>query len=147
MSAVLPAHDLLPRDGSVVMFMLVRRPDGRPTGYPMTGRISGGEMEITTYRKAAKARYLLADGRVCCVVPDPRLPGRGIALRARAEPAPGDAFAEGTRAADPSGAAIAVPAAVRNTVRDRLESGKRMVFRIHAERLDEIGERSSGEST
>ena len=62
------------------MFMLVRRPDGGPTGYPMTGMLRDGELEITTYRKAAKARYLLADDRVCCVVRDDARPDCGVGL-------------------------------------------------------------------
>ena len=70
----------LPRNGSVVMFMLVRTTAGRPTGYPMTGLFRDGVLQITTYRKAAKARYLLADGRVCCVVPDPDRPGAGAGV-------------------------------------------------------------------
>ncbi|MGD9701049.1 MAG: pyridoxamine 5'-phosphate oxidase family protein [Acidimicrobiia bacterium] len=132
------AHRLLPRDGSVVMFMLVRNADGRPTGYPMTGLFRDGELEITTYRKAAKARYLLADDRVCCVVADPDENGRGVALYGRAAPAAADGFltstGEGSRAA-----AIEVPDSVRETVRDRLGSRKRMVFTIRVDELRELG--------
>ena len=54
------AHRLLPVDGSVVIYMIVRGKDGRPTGYPMTGMFQGGQLEITTYRKAPKAQFLLA---------------------------------------------------------------------------------------
>jgi hypothetical protein len=131
-------HPLLPRDGSVVMFMIVRRPDGGPTGYPMTGMFRDGELAITTYRKAAKARYLLADDRVCCVVPDPDDRGRGVALYGHAEPAPAGAFMSAVGARD-EGAAISVPSEVRETVRDRLESDKRMVFRIEVVDIREVG--------
>lgn len=131
------AHPLLPRDGSVVMFMIVRRPDGGPTGYPMTGVFRGGELEISTYRKAAKARYLLADDRVCCVVPDPHRPGRGVAVYGRAEPVDSAAFTSGMSSGD--GGPMHVPDEVRETVRDRLASSKRMVFRIGVERLRELG--------
>jgi hypothetical protein len=131
-------HPLLPRDGSVVMFMLVRRPDGGPTGYPMTGMVRDGELAITTYRKSAKARYLLADDRVCCVVPDPDDPSRGVALYGHARETAVDAFmsAVGSRG---DAAAIAVPSEVRETVRNRLESDKRMVFRIDVVHAREIG--------
>ena len=126
----------LPRNGSVVMFMLVRTTAGRPTGYPMTGLFSDGTLQITTYRKAAKARYLLADDRVCCVVPDPERAGAGVRLVGRAVPSEGSEFAASTRS---NSAAIDVPDEVRAAVRDRLESNKRMVFRIDVERIEEIG--------
>jgi hypothetical protein len=126
----------LPRDGSVVMFMLVRTPAGRPTGYPMTGLFSDGVLQVTTYRKAAKARYLLADDRVCCVVPDPDDMGVGVRLVGRAVPTEVSGFAASTRS---NSAAIDVPDEVRATVRDRLDSDKRMVFRIDVERIEQIG--------
>ena len=126
----------LPRNGSVVMFMLVRTTAGRPTGYPMTGLFSDGTLQITTYRKAAKARYLLADDRVCCVVPDPERAGAGVRLVGRAVPSEGSELAASTRS---NSAVIDVPDEVRAAVRDRLESNKRMVFRIDVERIEEIG--------
>ena len=127
----------LPRNGSVVMFMLVRTTAGRPTGYPMTGLFRDGVLQITTYRKAAKARYLLADDRVCCVVPDPER-----AWRRRAADRPGRAVGRvrgSPRRHGRTARAIDVPDEVRATVRDRLESEKRMVFRIDVERIEEIG--------
>ena len=131
-----PTHGLLPRNGSVVMVMLVRTPAGRPAGYPMTGLLRDGRLEITTYRKAAKARFLRADDRVCCIVPDDAKPGHGVRLIGRAVPGEADGFVASTGA---SGAAIDVPDEVRAMVRDRLDSGKRMVFRIDIERVEEIG--------
>src|SRR5262245_6157111 len=129
-------HRLVPRNGSIVMFMLVRRPDGGPTGYPMTGMLRDGELEVTTYRKAAKARYMLADDRVCCVVPDPDHPGAGVALHGHARPVEGASFLSGVTG---GAAAIEVPREVRETVRDRVETQKRMVFRIDVVRTREIG--------
>jgi hypothetical protein len=128
----------LPHDGSVVMFMIVRRPDGRPAGYPMTGLFRAGELHITTYRKAAKARYLTADDRVCCVVPDPDTPGVGVALYGRATEAPPDAFME-RAPRQRTDARMEIPSSVAATVRERLESQKRMVFRIAVERQHVIG--------
>ncbi|MEI8240728.1 MAG: pyridoxamine 5'-phosphate oxidase family protein [Actinomycetota bacterium] len=130
-------HRLLPVDGSVVMYMLVRGKDGRPTGYPMTGMFQGGQLEITTYRKAPKAQFLLADDRVCCVVADPVDGSRGVAIRGRAAPAPADGFVAGTQSGQE--AAIDVPDEVKQTVRSRLESDKRMVFRISIDSIREIG--------
>jgi hypothetical protein len=126
----------LPHNGSVVMFMLVRTTDGRPTGYPMTGLFRDGVLQITTYRKSAKARSLLADDRVCCVVPDPGRAGLGVRLIGRAVPGDATVFAVSTQS---KGAAIDVPDEVRATVRDRLASDKRMVFRIDVERAETIG--------
>ena len=83
---------MVPSDGAAVMFLIVRRPDGSPTGYPMTGVFHDGDVEFTTYRKAAKVRYLLADDRVCCVVPDPA-GGAAEALWGRAQLVPEDSFA------------------------------------------------------
>ena len=134
-------HELLPQNGSVVMFMIVRRPNGAATGYPMTGRLREGELEITTYRKAAKARYLLADDRVCCVVADPAVEGAGVALYGRARPAPPSGFLANTEDDAGWGDAITVPDTVRETVRERLESDKRMVFRIEIERVADVGAR------
>lgn len=130
-------HPLVPVDGSVVMYMLVRGVGGAPTGYPMTGMMRGGQMEITTYRKAPKVRFLLADDRVCCVVADPRDSSRGVAVYGRATPAPVAGFVERTTSS--TEAAIEVPDEVRQTVRARLESDKRMVFRIAVERVVDVG--------
>lgn len=131
-------HRLLPANGSVVMFMLLRGQDGRPIGYPMTGMLRDGALEITSYRKAPKVRHLLADDRVCCVVHDPEAPGRGVAVYGHAVPASADGFVASTQSAQ--GAAIAVPDEVRDTVRDRLEADKRMVFRIDVVRVQEVGD-------
>lgn len=133
----LPEHELVPKHGSAVVFMIVRRYDGGPTGYPMTGLFSDGNLELTMYRKSAKARLLMADDRVCCLLPDPDLPGRGLALYGRAVPAPAGGFASSTTGARPG--PIDVPDEVLATVRDRLESQKRMVFRVEVERVCELG--------
>jgi hypothetical protein len=53
---VLPEHQHLPKNGTAVAFMIVRRPDGRPTGYPMTGLLTSGNLELTTYRKYGDRR-------------------------------------------------------------------------------------------
>ncbi|HVW42066.1 MAG TPA: pyridoxamine 5'-phosphate oxidase family protein [Amycolatopsis sp.] len=114
-------------DGTYKMFLFVRRPDGSPMGYPMTAMVRGGTVEFTTYRKAAKARYLLADDRVCCVVIDNDDPRRATVVSGRARPVDGSTFAEATRAGE---ARRPVPQSVRDDVRDRLRTGKRVAFRV-----------------
>jgi hypothetical protein len=116
-------------DGIAAMYLFVRRPDGSPIGYPMTGVMRCGSIEFTTYRKSAKARYLLSDDRVCCIVVDADDPTRGTAVWGHAEPTDAAAFADRTRGDGP----IDVPAAVRDTVRDRLLTDKRMVFRVRVD--------------
>lgn len=119
--------------------MLVRGAGGQPMGYPMTGIFRDGALEITSYRKAPKVKHLLADDRVCCVVQHPGVQGRGVAVYGRAVPAAADGFIAETAGAAASNVAITVPDSVRDTVRDRLETQKRMVFRIAIERVDELG--------
>ena len=114
--------------------MLARRSDGTPTGWPMILMIRDGQLEITTYRKAAKSKALLADDRVCCVVPDPEVPGRGVAIAGRARPWTSEGFLANVGAAEQD-SPIPVPDSVRQSVRERLSDEKRMVFRIDVERI------------
>lgn len=110
------------------MFVFMRRPDGSAVGYPMTGVPRGGTIEFSTYRKAPKARYLLADDRVCAVVISNQDPGHGTVLWGWAKPVDANEFLQ---ASDTAGdGPINVPRSVRETVHDRLRSGKRVVFRI-----------------
>jgi len=50
------------------VFLLTLRKDGSPTGYPMKPSYSDGALYFNTYRKAAKARNMFRDSRVCCLV-------------------------------------------------------------------------------
>jgi hypothetical protein len=127
--------DTSQRQGSFVMFMLVRRPDGSPTGYPMTGLWRDGDIEFTSYRKAPKARYLAADDRVCLVIPDDSDPTGGVAVWGHARPTEEHGFFDAPK---PEGSFIEVPASVAHKVKDRLESNKRMVFRVQIERQRDI---------
>jgi hypothetical protein len=114
----------------VSMFLFLTRPDDTVIGYPMTGIPRDGAIEFTTYRKAAKARYLAADDRVCVVIVDDDDPASGVALWGRSrlvDPA-------GFIPAGPGAAPIDVPDGVIDTVRERLDSGKRLVFRIDLDR-------------
>jgi len=113
----------------VSMFLFVKRPDDTVIGYPMTGVPRDGAIEFTTYRKAAKARYLAADDRVCVVIVDDD-PASGVALWGRCYRVDSAAFIPARPGAGPT----AVPDAVIDTVRERLDSGKRAVFRIEVDR-------------
>jgi hypothetical protein len=121
-------------DGTAVFFLLVRRPDGSPTGYPMTGFFRDGAVEFTTYRRSAKARYLLDDDRVCCVVPDESGAG-GVALWGHAVPTDPAGFTVGGQVDGP----MVVPDAVVDSVRQALDAGRRMVFRVDIERSAPVG--------
>ena len=114
----------------VSMFLFVKRPDDTVIGYPMTGVPRGGAIEFTTYRKAAKARYLAADDRVCVVIVDDDDPASGVALWGRCHRVDSAAFIPAKPGAGPT----AAPDGVIDTVRERLDSGKRVVFRIEVDR-------------
>ena len=117
-------------DRPVAMFLFLTRPDNSVVGYPMTGIPRDGAIEFTTYRKSAKARYLAEDDRVCVVIVEDDDPASGVALWGRSrlvDPA-------GFIPARPDAAPIDVPDGVISTVRERLDSGKRVVFRIEVDR-------------
>jgi hypothetical protein len=114
----------------VLMFLFLRRPDNSVVGYPMTGIPRDGAIEFTTYRKTAKTRYLAEDNRVCVVIVDDDDPASGVALWGRSRPVDPAGFIP----ASPDGAPIDVPDGVIDTVRERLDSGKRLVFRIEIDR-------------
>jgi hypothetical protein len=114
----------------VSLFLFMRRPDGTVIGYPMTGIPRDGAIEFTTYRKAAKARYLAADDRVCVVIVDDDDPASGVALWGRSHRIDPAGFIPAIPGAGPTD----VPDAVIDTVRERLEGGKRVVFRIEVDR-------------
>ncbi len=114
----------------VSMFLFLKRPDDTVVGYPMTGIPRDGAIEFTTYRKAAKARYLAEDDRVCVVIVEYDDSASGVALWGRSRPVDAAGFIPPTPGAGP----IAAPDGIIDTVRERLDSGKRLVFRIEVDR-------------
>ena len=112
------------------MFLFLTRPDDSVVGYPMTAIPRDGAIEFTTYRKSAKARYLAEDNRVCLVIVDDDNPASGLALWGRSRLVDAAGFIPAT----PGAAPIDVPDRVIDTVRERLDSGKRLVFRIELDR-------------
>ena len=122
------------------VYLLARLADGRPTGYPMVGRLAGGGIEFSTYRKSAKVAKVLRRERASCLV----VPRDGSSERRtlwvcgpvslRDEQGANVSVAQGaavTGTSTPPG--IAVPAAIRDKVRARHDSGKRCVLRIEVE--------------
>ncbi|MCW2620547.1 MAG: hypothetical protein JWL64_149 [Frankiales bacterium] len=114
------------------MQLFVNALAGGPLGYPMTGVWAGGAVWFTTYRKAAKVRHLLADGRVCCLFSAPSTevwtePAVAVTGTAR--------LSDDVRAfSDPQGESpLPVAPGVRTKVADRLQSGLRVVFEVSVE--------------
>jgi hypothetical protein len=120
------------------VYLVVRRPDGAPMGYPMVGRWEDGGLEFSTYRKSAKVRHVERDDRVCClVVPrDRAADGRVLAVWGRAAMADAnrDRWQAALRGRDGDAVGIDVPAQVRAKVAERLASQKRGVLRVSPER-------------
>jgi Pyridoxamine 5'-phosphate oxidase len=124
------------------VYLVVRRPDGTPMGYPMVGRWQDGALEFSTYRKSAKVRAVERDDRVCClVVPRDRSDDNRV-LAVWGHAAMGDAgrqrWQEALNKRD-GGAGIEVPAAIRAKVADRLSESKRGILRVDVERAAFVG--------
>jgi Pyridoxamine 5'-phosphate oxidase len=119
------------------VYLIVRRPDGTPMGYPMTGRWLQGGLEFSTYRKSAKVRYVERDERVCClVVPRDRAKhDRVLAVwgRAGVDDASRRRWQESLDDREQK-VNVEVPAAVRAKVADRLSTNKRVIIRVEVER-------------
>jgi len=119
------------------VFLVVRRPDDTPMGYPMVGRWADGALEFSTYRKSAKVRHVEADPRVCCLcVPrDSELEHRVLAAWGRGfiEMAGRDRWRAAIEGRETAPAGIAVPDSVRAKVADRLATSKRVVLRVELE--------------
>jgi hypothetical protein len=114
-------------------YLFVHGSAGRPTGYPMLAAYHNQALEFTTYRSAAKARRLKADPRACAIVRSrPDQPELALALWGTATEVTDDDHYLARATDDPG--PIAVPTQMRSTVEDRLDRGKRMVFRMMIDR-------------
>ncbi|MGD9794630.1 MAG: hypothetical protein AB7V43_14230 [Acidimicrobiia bacterium] len=115
-------------------YLMVIRSDGTPTGYPMLTAHHEGRLEFTTYRSAAKTRRILANPRLCCVLRTraDEVP-RAIAVWGDAIEAADDGDNFMSRPVDEQ-PPIVVPGAMRSSVNDRLENGKRMLFKMPIDR-------------
>jgi hypothetical protein len=110
------------------VFLLTRRGDGWPTGYPMVGNYRDDGIEFSTYRASAKVARVMRDGRASClVVPrDQAEDARSLWVRGAAT------IREGVPPArSPArGSDLGVPDDVAAKVTRRLEEGKRCVLRV-----------------
>jgi pyridoxamine 5'-phosphate oxidase-like protein len=120
------------------VYLVVRRPDGKPMGYPMVGRWENGGLEFSTYRKSAKVRHVEHDDRVCClVVPRDRADDDRLLTvwgRAGMTDANRDRWRTALRGREGGSAGINVPPEVRASVADRMASQKRGILRVDVER-------------
>jgi hypothetical protein len=126
------AYALLANTGEArKAFLLIRRPDGSPTGYPMYVMFRGGGLEFTTYRKSPKAIAMMAAPRITCVVmaDDDGTPAALAVVGTAAMDEPGTGFAANTGGTAP----VAVPDGLVKDVAARLASGKRVVFKVATE--------------
>jgi nitroimidazol reductase NimA-like FMN-containing flavoprotein (pyridoxamine 5'-phosphate oxidase superfamily) len=119
-------------------FLMTRRRDGWPTGYPMVGLWADGALWFNTYRKSAKVKNIERDPRVCCLVTTNDHGGGAPAVLVHGTAAvvdSGSPSGAGNRATQ-SGDLGTVPAQVIGTVQERLASGKRVMVRVIPERAE-----------
>jgi hypothetical protein len=114
--------------------LFARRRDQSPTGWPMTPLWPGdGDLYFNTYRVAAKAKMMLRDDRVAVLVSTTRAE-RGLCIEARADlitdPEDIEWLAQHSLRSD----GFATSDVIERT-RDRLRSGKRVLFRMSPQRI------------
>jgi len=115
------------------VFLLTRRADGLPTAYAMTARVDGDSVLFSTYGASAKVANLLRTGTARVLAADE---DGGTTVVEAGGPV---RLVEASRWLDPDAAASgggtpgstgAVPAEVVEKVRNRHESGKRVVVEL-----------------
>jgi hypothetical protein len=124
-------RDVLER-GPQHMYLFVNTAGAGPIGYPMTGIFDREALWFTTYRAAAKVRHLLADSRVCCLFAPPatdEVTDSILSVRGHAVPSDDTSAFSAPRTDAP----LEVPPEIREKVVDRLDTGKRLVFRVQIE--------------
>lgn len=124
-------------------FLLTRRASGAPTGHPMTLQVSpDGDLLFNAYRSSAKVRNLQRDPEVSCVVVSTSQDAkpRWVTVRGTAEVLDREDGVAAWRSAAGGQPVGGVGDAVRDTIRKRLEEGKRVVIRIRP--VDATGPRT-----
>ncbi|MEO5838924.1 MAG: pyridoxamine 5'-phosphate oxidase family protein [Acidimicrobiales bacterium] len=117
--------------------LFARRHDQSPTGWPMTPLWPGdGHLYFNTYRVAAKAKMMLRDDRVAVLLSTEHAP-RGLRLQAQAQLITDADEIEWLAQHSLRTDGFATSDVVART-QDRLRSGKRVLFRMAALRLDWI---------
>jgi general stress protein 26 len=115
--------------------LFARRRDQSPTGWPMTPLWPGdGHLYFNTYRVAAKAKMMLRDARVAVLLSGELAP-RGLRVVADAQLITDGGEIEWLSQRSLRTDGFASPDVVART-QDRLRTGKRVLFRMAAERVD-----------
>ena len=118
---------------SATLFALRR--DGSPTGWPMTPLWPGdGHLYFNTYRVAAKAKMMIRDERVAVLLSTAGA-DRGLRIEAKAQLITDADEIEWLAQHSLRTDGFATPDVVTRT-QDRLRSGKRVLFRMAAERVN-----------
>jgi PPOX class probable F420-dependent enzyme len=114
-------------------FLVSVRPDGAPACHPMVALWHEGALYMTTYRKSAKARNVMREPRVACVVvTDDEAPRMtAVVVRGRAEILP--AGSQMPWAATPAPRVAGAGVEVGREVAAKLAEGKRVVMRVVAD--------------
>jgi hypothetical protein len=119
-------------------FLFTLRRDGSPTVHPMTGIYRDGALYMNTYRKSVKARNLMRDERVCCLVTsgENEAEERTVLIEGKAEVLPVGSTFPGLARRPESGAGgiRGVSAGMSARTQERLNTGKRIVVRVVPER-------------
>jgi general stress protein 26 len=117
--------------------LFARRRDRSPTGWPMTPLWPGdGHLYFNTYRVAAKAKMMVRDARVAVLL-SRELEARGLRVLANAELITDADEIEWLAQHSLRTDGFASPEVVART-QDRLRTGKRVLFRMAADRIDWI---------
>jgi Pyridoxamine 5'-phosphate oxidase len=120
------------------VFLLALRPDGYPTGYAMMARVRDGFVDFSTYGSSAKVKNLVRDGVAALVAlsDEHNLAASMLYATGPITALPGASWTETTdvTASSDSGHFTAhVPARITEEVRERHQSGKRIVLRMSIE--------------
>ena len=114
--------------------LFARRRDGSPSGWPMTPLWPGdGHLYFNTYRVAAKAKMMIRDGRVAVLLSTAGA-DRGLRVEAHAQLITEADEIEWLAQHSLKTDGFATPEVVART-QDRLRTGKRVLFRMAAERV------------
>jgi hypothetical protein len=120
------------------VFLLARRPDGYPTGYAMMARVRDGFVDFSTYGSSAKVKNLLRGGMagLLALSDEHNLAASVLFAEGPVTILEGASWTQTTDVPASSGAgqfAAHVPVRITEEVRERHESGKRIVLRMSVE--------------
>jgi hypothetical protein len=120
------------------VFLLAIRPDGYPTGYAMTARVHSGFVDFSTYGASAKVKNLARDGVAGLLAVSDEHALDALVLHAAGPVTALDGAKwidapEAPPSDDAGQFPPPVPARITEEVRQRHESGKRIVLRMSIE--------------